>query len=52
MNLSVRLFLNIRCEFHKLAKDAGNKLCAYVLIYCSTTTGVFFLALTGKKAEN
>lgn len=38
-------------DFHKLAKDAGNKLRAYVLTYCSAATGVFFLALAGKEAE-
>lgn len=38
-------------DFHKLAKDAGNKLRAYVLTYCSAATGVFFLALSGKEAE-
>jgi ABC-type phosphate transport system permease subunit len=38
-------------DFHKLAKDAGNKLRAYVLTYCSAATGLFFLALSGKDAE-
>src|SRR5919108_1471750 len=36
-------------EFHKWAKDAGNKLRAYVLSYASGATAVFFLALTGKE---
>jgi amino acid transporter len=35
-------------DFHNLAKDAGNKLRAYVLSYSSAATGVFFLALTGR----
>lgn len=34
--------------FHEWAKDAGNKLRAYVLSYASGATAVFFLALTGK----
>jgi hypothetical protein len=38
-------------EFHKWAKDAGNKLRAYVLSYASGATAVFFLALTGKDME-
>lgn len=36
-------------EFHKLAKDAGNKLKGYILTYSSAATGVFFLALSGKE---
>ena len=35
-------------DFHKLAKDAGNKLRGYILAYASGATGVFFLALAGK----
>ena len=35
-------------DFHRWAKDAGNKLRAYVLSYASGATAVFFLALTGK----
>lgn len=35
-------------DFHKWAKDAGNKLRAYVLSYASGATAVFFLALIGK----
>lgn len=35
-------------DFHKWAKDAGNKLRAYVLSYASGATAVFFLALTSK----
>src|SRR5688572_25389804 len=38
-------------EFHKWAKDAGNKLRAYVLSYASGATAVFFLALTGKDLQ-
>lgn len=32
--------------YHNLAKDAGNKLRAYILSMSSGATGVFFLALT------
>lgn len=39
-------------DFHKLAKDAGNKLRSYVLAYTSGATGVFFLALVGKNATD
>ena len=35
-------------DLFTLAKDAGNKLRAYVLSYSSAATGVFFLALTGR----
>jgi hypothetical protein len=35
-------------DFHKWAKDAGNKLRAYVLSYASGATAVFFLALSSK----
>jgi hypothetical protein len=35
-------------DFYTWAKDAGNKLRAYVLSYASGATAVFFLALTGK----
>src|SRR5260221_4818765 len=38
-------------DFHKWAKDAGNKLRAYVLSYASGATAVFFLALTGKDVS-
>jgi hypothetical protein len=37
--------------FHQLAKEAGNKLRAYVLSYASGATAVFFLALTGKDLQ-
>jgi len=36
-------------KFHSLAKDAGNKLRAYILSVASGGTGLFFLILT--KAE-
>jgi hypothetical protein len=36
-------------EFHKLAKDAGNRLKGYILAYSSAATGVFFLSLSGKE---
>jgi len=39
-------------DFHTLAKDAGNKLRAYMLTYASGATGVFFLALAGKDASS
>jgi uncharacterized membrane protein len=35
-------------DLFNLAKDAGNKLRAYILSYSSAATGVFFLALTGR----
>lgn len=38
-------------DFHKWAKDAGNKLRAYILSYASGATAVFFLALTGKDVQ-
>lgn len=38
-------------DFHKLAKDAGNTLRAYILSYASGATAVFFLALTGKDLQ-
>lgn len=40
----------MNADFHKLAKDAGNKLRAYILTYASAATGVFFLALVGKES--
>jgi len=33
-------------NYHNLAKDAGNKLRAYILSVASGGTGIFFLALT------
>lgn len=42
----------MQADFHKLAKDAGNKLRAYMLTYASGATGVFFLALVGKDAPS
>ncbi|MEM9237657.1 MAG: hypothetical protein AAGB14_12835 [Verrucomicrobiota bacterium] len=33
--------------FHGLAKDAGNRLLAYILSVASGGTGVFFLSLSG-----
>jgi hypothetical protein len=38
-------------DFHKWAKDAGNKLRAYILSYASGATAVFFLALSGKDIQ-
>jgi hypothetical protein len=38
-------------DFHKLAKDAGNRLRAYILAYASGATAVFFLALAGKEVQ-
>lgn len=37
-------------NFHALAKDAGNRLKAYILAYASGATGVFFLSLSGSDA--
>lgn len=36
--------------FHKLAKDAGNRLGNYVMAYASAATGVFFFALVQDAA--
>lgn len=36
--------------FHKLAKDAGNRLGNYVMSYASGATAVFFLALMQESA--
>jgi hypothetical protein len=33
-------------KYHQLAKDAGNRLRAYILSVSSGATGVFFIALT------
>jgi hypothetical protein len=41
----------VTADFHKLAKDAGNTLRAYVLSYASGATAVFFFALTGKDLQ-
>jgi uncharacterized membrane protein len=38
-------------DLFELAKDAGNKLRAYMLSYSSGATAVFFLALTGKDVD-
>lgn len=38
-------------DFHRLAKEAGNRLKAYILAYASGATGVFFLSLSGDRAE-
>ena len=38
-------------DFHRWAKDAGNKLRAYVLSSASGATAVFVLALTGKDLQ-
>jgi len=38
-------------DLFELAKDAGNKLRAYMLSYSSGATAVFFLALTGRDLE-
>jgi uncharacterized membrane protein len=38
-------------DLFNLAKDAGNKLRAYVLSYSSAATAVFFLALTGRDMD-
>lgn len=38
--------MNDANTFHKLAKDAGNRLGSYILNYASAATGIFFMALT------
>ncbi len=38
--------------FHSLAKDAGNKLRAYILAVSSGSVGVFFLTLMNTKGHN
>ena len=38
-------------DLFELAKDAGNKLRAYMLSYSSGATAVFFLALTGRDMD-
>ena len=38
-------------RFHGLAKDAGNKLRAYILSVSSGAAGVYFLALTGERVS-
>jgi len=39
-------------KFHSLAKDAGNKLRAYILSVSSGATGVFFFTLASKGASS
>jgi hypothetical protein len=39
-------------RYHSLAKDAGNKLRAYILSVSSGATGVFFLTLSSKDVPN
>lgn len=36
--------------YHRLAKEAGNRLKGYIIGYSSGATGVFFLALADAKA--
>ena len=38
-------------KFHDKAKDAGNKLKAYILSIATGSTGVFFFTLTGKDVS-
>lgn len=38
-------------KYHELAKDAGNRLRAYILSVSSGATGVFFLALTKSEVS-
>jgi uncharacterized membrane protein len=38
-------------DLFNLAKDAGNKLRAYILSYSSAATAVFFLALIGRDLD-
>ncbi|MEQ8265021.1 hypothetical protein [Pseudohaliea sp.] len=39
-------------DFHRLAKEAGNRLRGYILAYASGATGVFFLSLSGERGAN
>jgi len=39
-------------DFHRLAKEAGNRLRGYILAYASGATGVFFLSLSGESAAD
>ncbi|MFD1008427.1 hypothetical protein [Oceanisphaera ostreae] len=39
-------------SFHDLAKDAGNRLRAYILSVSSGATGIFFLALTNTEGSS
>ncbi len=39
-------------KFHELAKDAGNRLRAYILSVSSGAAGVFFFALTGAQSDS
>lgn len=38
-------------KFHSLAKDAGNRLRAYILSVSSGATAIFFFTLTSKEAS-
>jgi hypothetical protein len=38
-------------NFHSLAKDAGNRLRAYVLAYASGATGIYFVSLSTKELK-
>ena len=38
-------------KFHSLAKDAGNRLRAYILSVSSGATAIFFFTLTSKQAS-
>ena len=38
-------------DYHRLAKEAGNRLKGYILAYASGATGIFFLALSGERAD-
>jgi len=42
--------MTVSADYHRLAKEAGNRLKAYILTYASGATGVFFLALSGDRA--
>lgn len=44
--------MNESTEYHKLAKDAGNRLRAYILSMSSAATGVLFIMLVQAKTSN
>lgn len=45
-------YLPMTDKFHEKAKDAGNKLKAYILSISSGATGVFFFTLTAKDVSH
>jgi hypothetical protein len=56
IEITVRLYKEINMsneteKFHSLAKDAGNKLRAYILSVSSGATGIFFFTLSSKEVS-